>query len=196
VTKNPQYFQTSISWSLSPKTSTRNNEYPSHIFGPPEWLKSLQEPWPLNLFEDRRGGIVEDRRGGMTLRLDPSSSLEVRRGIGGKPPPEEGRRLLGLDRCEFRLLNEALRLLLKVCGRLTSFSPLLLDFGLDEERSDERELLEDRLSNLCSSLDKTSIVECCSFCQEEGYGQASLEPAFENSRSTASGRCRGEVLVW
>jgi hypothetical protein len=58
------------------------------------------------------------------------------------------------------MLNEALILLLKVCGRLASFFLLLLDLGLGEERFGGRELSEqDCLSNLCSSLDETSIAE-------------------------------------
>ena len=133
-------------------------------------LKSLQEPWlPLNpIEEDLRGGMTwrveeEDRRGGMTWRLDPPSPLEVRRGIGGEPPPEEGPRLLRLDRRESRLLNEALRLLLEVCGRLTSSFVLVLDLGLGEESFVERELSED-LTNRCSSLEKRTIVKGRIFC--------------------------------
>jgi hypothetical protein len=118
----------------------------------------------LNPIKDPCGGmtwrIEEARRGGVTWQLDPPSPLEVRRGIGGEPPPEEGPRLLRLDRREFRLLNEALRLLLEVCDRLTSSFVLLLDLGLGEESFVERELSEDRLSNRCSSLEKMTIVEC------------------------------------
>jgi hypothetical protein len=55
-------------------------------------------------------------------------------------------------------------LLLDVCGRLASFFLLLLDLELGEERFGEREPSEDRLFNLCSSFDKTSIVESLTFC--------------------------------
>jgi hypothetical protein len=124
--------------------------------------------WPSHPVEDPRGGmpwrIEEDRRGGMTWQLHPPSPLEVRRGIGGEPPPEEGPRLLRLDLRESRLLNEALRLLLEVCGRLTSSFVLVLDLGLGEESFVEKELSEDRLCNRCSSLVKRTIVECRSFC--------------------------------
>jgi hypothetical protein len=80
----------------------------------------------------------------------------VSRGIEGKLQLKEGPRLLRLDLGESRMLNEALRLLLEVLfGRLTSF---LLDLRLGEGFG-ERELSVDCLSNLCSSLDKMSIVE-------------------------------------
>jgi hypothetical protein len=116
LTKNPQQFQTSISWSLSPKTSTRDNEHPSHIFGSELFLKvfpppessvrtensdeeecplkeSIEEPWSLS--------PIEDRSRGMMRRLDPPSPLEVRRGIlGGEPPPGGGRLPLRRDRGE------------------------------------------------------------------------------------------------
>jgi hypothetical protein len=84
----------------------------------------------------------------------------------GEPPPEEGPpRLLRLDLGESRLHNGALRLLLEVCSRFTSFFLLLLDLGLGaEERFGERELSEDSLSNMCSNLDKASIVESRTFC--------------------------------
>jgi hypothetical protein len=83
----------------------------------------------------------------------------------GQLSPEECRRLLrGGDSGESRLLNEAFRLLLlEGCGRLAGLFLLLLDLELGEDWFGERELSEYRLSDLCSSLDKTSIVECRSF---------------------------------
>jgi hypothetical protein len=147
----------------------------------------------LNPFGDRP-------RWGMAWRLDPPSPLEVHRGIRGEPPPEEGRRLLRLDRRESpRLLNEALRLLLEVCGRLTIlFLLVLLDLGLGEERFGERELAEDRLSNLCcSSLDKTSIVDVLQQLEKLKRGFGDTMPNFRNNvgRVVLPGMARlGQIL--
>jgi hypothetical protein len=134
--------------------------------------RELSEDRLSNLFSivDKRSIVelpflnpIKDPCGSMPWQLDPPSPLEVRRGIGGEPPPEEGPRLLRLDRRESRLLNEALRLLLEVCGRLTSSFVLLLDLGLGEESFVEKELSED-LTNRCSSLEKRTIVKGRIFC--------------------------------